>query len=413
MSSSQRDAGVSPVIGTILLVAFTVVLVAVVAFIMMGLSGGISDTKDVGLLLDTYATGGLAPEHGVAVTVMGGKDAGDIAELRVSIGDPQLHYKARGNTYVPDPVTGIPYRYFADTGTYLKLYDNRTWVMTNELNNTGVLENRLVTVTGKFRDATEQVLLMKMITIPAMIGVTQQFNCSYVRVLTFTNTTGVPGHGLLITPINDSVTSVTVSLENMKDSKNNTVTITGLTFQKSGNQYFFYLPTAGVLDSPYPSSPNASRLIGNATVTVTLDGIPSSATEVVSVDIPARINFFEDKSIVSGEFGTPYLYSDESTKYIVPFTITTSALDKNVDAMRWYINNGGTQIANNSIFHGSGYVDISNRVDKIGNTSGINLTAYPGGTLDVFARTKVVGTDTHVWYRVASESISTILSRLP
>lgn len=181
LSSPPRDPGVSPVIGTILLVAFTVVVVAIVAFVAMGLSGGMFDAREVGLTLTPYSTDGFTPEHGVAVTIMGGRDAGDITELRLSLNDPALYYQTRGGSYVPDPTTGITYRYFADTGTYLKPY-GQTWVMTNELNNTGALKNRLVTVTGKFHDGYEQVLLIKKITIPAMTGVAQQFNHAYVRV---------------------------------------------------------------------------------------------------------------------------------------------------------------------------------------------------------------------------------------
>ncbi|MCZ9313122.1 MAG: type IV pilin [Methanocorpusculum sp.] len=397
----MKDNAVSPAVGTILLVAMTVVFVAVVAVVATGLTGGLFDSKDVGLILDTYSTGGSTPEHGVTVTVMGGKDAGDITELRVTIDGPDLYYQTRGNSYVPNPVTGAGYRYFADTGTYMKLYDT-TWVMTNELNNTGVLENRLATVTGKFRDGTEQVLLMKRVTIPAMTGVAQQFNYTYVRVLSFTNTTGVPGHGLLVTPINNSVIKVnSVTLLSLKDSKGNDVSMSALTSpHQYGDEYFFYLATGSdVLDSPYPTSSNADRLTGMASVSVCLsDG--STKTDTIPVDIPARVNFFEDSSIVSGTFGS---VTSTGTGYVVPLTINKGSI-QNVNRMYYCITSGNAHDEPHSWNISDLYSEYS-----IGGESGINLTAHSNGTLEVFVRSKLGNTE--VWYRVASASVSSLLSQ--
>ncbi|MCZ0861434.1 type IV pilin [Methanocorpusculum sp. MG] len=397
----MKDNAVSPAVGTILLVAMTVVFVAIVAIVAVGLSGGLFDSKDVGLILDTYSMGGSTPEHGVTVTVMGGKDAGDITELRVTIDGPDLYYQTRGNSYVPSPVTGAGYRYFADTGTYMKLYDT-TWVMTNELNNTGVLENRLATVTGKFRDGTEQVLLMKRVTIPAMTGVAQQFNYTYVRVLSFTNTTGVPGHGLLVTPINDSVTKVdSVTLSKLKDSTGKDVPMGPLTSpHQYDNEYFFYLETGmDVLDSPYPTSSNADRLTGMASVSVSLsDG--STKTDTIPVDIPARVNFFENSSIVSGTFDSAI---SKGTGYVVPLTINKGSI-RNVNQMYYCITSGNDHYKPHSW-------DISTLENgySLGSSepNGINLTAYSNGTLEVFVRSKLG--NTAVWYRVASASVSSLL----
>ncbi|MDU9377056.1 hypothetical protein McpSp1_17010 [Methanocorpusculaceae archaeon Sp1] len=405
-SSPSRDAAVSPAIGTILLVAFTVVFVVIVTVIAMGLADGMFDAKDVGLVLDTYATGGLDPEHGVVVTVMGGKDAGDITEMRVSIGDPSLYYKKRGDTYVPNPVTGIPYRYFADNGTYLKLYD-KTWVMTNELNNTGVLENRLVTVTGKFRDATEQVLLMKMITIPAMVGVNQQFNYDYVRVLTFTNTTGVPGHGLLVTPINESVTGIT-NISVSREGSSETTVLKGP--HQHGNEYFFYMPTEGIFDSPYTTHPNADRLKGTAIISVTLKDAPSPAIVSVDVDIPARINFFDGTSMASGEFGLAKKETGNNY-YTVSFTITESTLSS-PQALTAYVNYGNGErvaISNNVELTESNSFEVGRTYNLGASLKNFDPYKYPQGTLDVFVRSGVDNTNTQVWYRIASASVSSLL----
>lgn len=68
----KKDDAVSPVIGTILLVAITVVLVAIVAAVVMGMTGGLQSTKDVGVTV-TPAVPGTADSL-ATVTFYGGSD---------------------------------------------------------------------------------------------------------------------------------------------------------------------------------------------------------------------------------------------------------------------------------------------------------------------------------------------------
>ena len=63
----KSDDGVSPVIGTILLVAITVVLVAIISAVVMGM------------------TGGIGTSHVVGVKVVQGADSGDYITLLVTI----------------------------------------------------------------------------------------------------------------------------------------------------------------------------------------------------------------------------------------------------------------------------------------------------------------------------------------
>ena len=65
--STKKNDGVSPVIGTILLVAITVVLVAIIAAVVMGMTGDIGSAKIVGV----QATSGSQAGQ-VNVTFTGG-----------------------------------------------------------------------------------------------------------------------------------------------------------------------------------------------------------------------------------------------------------------------------------------------------------------------------------------------------
>lgn len=87
--SAKSDTAVSPVIGTILLVAITVVLVAIIATVVMGMSGNVGNTKDVGLTVtvNKYPVGGGTEANRIIFTVLiyGGADASNLRELTMSL----------------------------------------------------------------------------------------------------------------------------------------------------------------------------------------------------------------------------------------------------------------------------------------------------------------------------------------
>ena len=68
MVTRKNDEAVSPVIGVILMVAITVILAAVIAAFVFGMSGNISKTKVVAV---TVTTARCVPYH---VTYQGGQD---------------------------------------------------------------------------------------------------------------------------------------------------------------------------------------------------------------------------------------------------------------------------------------------------------------------------------------------------
>ncbi len=72
--STKKNDGVSPVIGTILLVAITVVLVAIISAVVMGMTGGIGTSHVVGVKVvpgDNTSTA-----SSLLVTITGGDTTG-------------------------------------------------------------------------------------------------------------------------------------------------------------------------------------------------------------------------------------------------------------------------------------------------------------------------------------------------
>lgn len=82
--STKKNDGVSPVIGTILLVAITVVLVAIISAVVMGMTGGIGTSHVVGVKV---VQGGS--NSAVLVTLTGGDITG-LTNISVYNGTVQL-----------------------------------------------------------------------------------------------------------------------------------------------------------------------------------------------------------------------------------------------------------------------------------------------------------------------------------
>ena len=59
--STKKNDGVSPVIGTILLVAITVVLVAIISAVVMGMTSGVGTSHVVALVIRSRLNCGICP----------------------------------------------------------------------------------------------------------------------------------------------------------------------------------------------------------------------------------------------------------------------------------------------------------------------------------------------------------------
>lgn len=162
VSLTNDDTAVSPVIGTILLVAIVVVLIAIVAAIVMGLAGNISSHKDIGITVEpgywtqTHDdTGVVDSVVAVWVTIYGGNDVDKLTALNVSVSGTEgtvyhhimtLGDGATAETPITNPV-GVPIYYIPAPQSPDGLMD------------------RVVTVTGTFNDGTSTVLVQKRMSL--------------------------------------------------------------------------------------------------------------------------------------------------------------------------------------------------------------------------------------------------------
>ena len=78
MALTKNDEAVSPVIGVILMVAITVILAAVIAAFVFGMSGNVQKTKVVAATAQMTTTGGID------ITYQGGQDDSTLSFITIS-----------------------------------------------------------------------------------------------------------------------------------------------------------------------------------------------------------------------------------------------------------------------------------------------------------------------------------------
>lgn len=79
MMNFKNEEAVSPVIGVILMVAITVILAAVIAAFVFGMSSNVDTTKTVGVMA------ALDSNRYLVVTIQGGGDVNELSSLNMSI----------------------------------------------------------------------------------------------------------------------------------------------------------------------------------------------------------------------------------------------------------------------------------------------------------------------------------------
>lgn len=130
----KRDEAVSPVIGVILMVAITVILAAVIAAFVFGMTGSVSKTKTVAVVSE------MKTPTQIIVTNMGGQDVKQLTDIVT---------KVNGATVDPiAPEANQLETVASQVGSY-SVYS--------------VAAGDRVTVTGIFKDGTSAVLLDKTI----------------------------------------------------------------------------------------------------------------------------------------------------------------------------------------------------------------------------------------------------------
>ena len=87
----RKNDAVSPVIGTILMVAITVILAAIIAAFVFGMTGNVQKTKVVSLVAERSGN------SEVQVTNFGGQDSKDLQSVIVSAGGSASVVSGTGN----------------------------------------------------------------------------------------------------------------------------------------------------------------------------------------------------------------------------------------------------------------------------------------------------------------------------
>ena len=85
--STKKNDGVSPVIGTILLVAITVVLVAIISAVVMGMTGGIGTSHVVGVKV---VPGDNTSSHASLLVTITGDDTTGLQTIAVYNGSTSI-----------------------------------------------------------------------------------------------------------------------------------------------------------------------------------------------------------------------------------------------------------------------------------------------------------------------------------
>src|SRR5512137_1582567 len=112
MALTNNDEAVSPVIGVILMVAITVILAAVIAAYVFGMSGNIQKTKVVA------ATALMTTGGGIDITYQGGQDADSLSGINITAPNGSFWYTIdSAGTLAESSSTAVPPR----VGAVMKL----------------------------------------------------------------------------------------------------------------------------------------------------------------------------------------------------------------------------------------------------------------------------------------------------
>lgn len=138
MKFRENEDAVSPVIGVILMVAITVILAAVIAAFVFGMSGNIQTNKQVAATATATMDGG---NKMISITYMGGQDAQLVKAVNFTVDNGTASGKLTGCLNEGgDPANGI------ETGA------------TNRTQRAAGTKDHVV-VTAYFTDGTSQVIL--------------------------------------------------------------------------------------------------------------------------------------------------------------------------------------------------------------------------------------------------------------
>jgi len=141
----KNDEAVSPVIGVILMVAITVILAAVIAAFVFGMSGNIAKTKTVAI-----TTQKIDSTH-ISIMNNGGQDAASLTKLNATTSPPIVSCVDSTGTALT-VTSGVCNLNVVPVGATMKLTSGTTPT-------TDYSTKTQVIVVGTFNDGSNQVLL--------------------------------------------------------------------------------------------------------------------------------------------------------------------------------------------------------------------------------------------------------------
>ena len=153
----KNDEAVSPVIGVILMVAITVILAAVIAAFVFGMSGNISKTKTVAFTVQKLDS------KTITLVNNGGQDAQNLVKLTVTVDPPSAgaltctesaadtQAAVTGTTICTVTLVAAPTNPYIPVGDTIKMVDGAA---------AGAWSTKTkVTAVGTFSDGSDYVLL--------------------------------------------------------------------------------------------------------------------------------------------------------------------------------------------------------------------------------------------------------------
>jgi hypothetical protein len=269
------------------------------------------------------------------------------------------------------------------------------------------------TVTGKFRDGTEQVLLIQKVLIPAIPGADGSLSDAegLISVTPYYISDTYPAHGFKVRILQPDKVK---SLGDATFEGGPRRTIDPISPKQLGDESSYDISpgTAGKdqWDTyPYPVEEGfwkLGELYGNITITLKMEDSSTIKVSVGPITIPPRQNIFQTKKYPDGII----TYKTETNQISLslpdfssslPTHHTLSDADKNI--AYYFINSGTPTEAVSGKRNGELTLDES------------TLNQHMGQTLEAYVKVEVTidntNGKTYIWYRVASVSVDTLLNQ--
>ncbi len=144
MVLTKNDNAVSPVIGTILMVAITVILAAIIAIYLFGLPTSIQKAKLMGSSVQMETTG-----ESLLLSYYGGPDDSSLTMINITAPNGTVWYTSSTDGALTISTATSPAPVKPDVGAMMKLYTTPDWPA----------GQKRVLVVASFNDGVQQVIL--------------------------------------------------------------------------------------------------------------------------------------------------------------------------------------------------------------------------------------------------------------